>query len=90
MKNNPKCVGNDYPPQPARDVPVRQNRILRLPEVRHLTGLSKSTIDRNERDGNFPARRRLSANIVGWLADDIEEWVSGNWAAHARPRQSDN
>jgi predicted DNA-binding transcriptional regulator AlpA len=28
-----------------------------------------------ERDGKFPKRRRLSANAVGWLESEINNWL---------------
>lgn len=50
-------------------------RMLRLPEVIELTGLSQTTIWRREKDGVFPQRRRLGANLVAWRSDEIEEWI---------------
>jgi len=48
---------------------------LREPQVASLTGLSKSTRWRLEKDGGFPKRRQLSRKSVGWLATEIEEWI---------------
>ena len=50
-------------------------KILRKPEVISLTGLSCSTIDRLERDGTFPRRRRVGPKAVGWLASELDEWA---------------
>jgi len=47
----------------------------REPQVRHATQLSRSTRWRLERLGKFPARRQLSANSVGWLRSEVEEWL---------------
>ena len=52
-----------------------QYQILREPQVSVLTGLSKSTRWRLEREGKFPQKRQLSAKSVGWLASEVEEWV---------------
>lgn len=52
-------------------------RMLRLPEVIDLTGLSQTTIWRRERQGQFPKRRRLGANLVAWRSDEVEEWIEG-------------
>lgn len=49
---------------------------LREPQVFERTKLSRSTRWRLERDGKFPKRRRLSANAVGWLASEIENWMT--------------
>ena len=50
-------------------------KFLREPQVSALTGLSKSTRWRLEKDGRFPKKRQLSAKSVGWLAPEIEEWI---------------
>ncbi|EKE00852.1 MAG: phage transcriptional regulator, AlpA [uncultured bacterium] len=50
-------------------------KFLREPQVSALTGLSKSTRWRLEKDGRFPRKRQLSAKSVGWLAPEIEEWI---------------
>jgi prophage regulatory protein len=50
-------------------------RFLRFSAVRERTGLSRSTIWRLERQGVFPKHRRISANAVGWLEQEVNEWV---------------
>lgn len=52
------------------------SRFLRFPEVRHLTGLSRSTIWRYEREGRFPQRIQIGDNAVGWDERDILTWMS--------------
>lgn len=51
-------------------------RLLRRPDVLRLTGLSYSTIFRLERVGQFPARRRISENTVGWIASEVEGFIA--------------
>ena len=59
-----------------------QNEFLRWPRVRQLTGLSRSTVWRLEKTGQFPARRQLSANSVGWSLIELQAWMqSRNTAA---------
>jgi len=50
--------------------------ILRAPDVRRLTGLSRTTIWRMVRKGEFPVPRRLSTNAIGWIASDVEAWIA--------------
>lgn len=50
-------------------------RILRLPEVIEITGLSRMTIYRKEAAGEFPKRRRLGRNAIGWLDQEVEMWI---------------
>ena len=55
-------------------------RLLRTGEVLALTGLSRSSIWRFERDEGFPARIRLGPNAVGWDEDEVYSWIE------SRPR----
>jgi prophage regulatory protein len=50
--------------------------IIREPECRLRTGLSRSTRWRLERKGKFPRRRQLSPGCSGWLASEIAAWIS--------------
>ena len=50
-------------------------KFLRFSAVRDRTGLSRSTIWRLERRGGFPKHRRISANAVGWLEQEVNDWV---------------
>lgn len=50
-------------------------RLLRFPDIRSRTGLSRSTIWRLERQGGFPRHRRISANAVAWPEDEVLEWI---------------
>lgn len=57
-----------------------QNIYLRWPTVHQVSGLSRVTVWRMERDERFPRRRQLSANSVGWLQSEIEAWVNSREA----------
>ena len=46
------------------DADNRPLRFLRFPAVRARTGLSRTTIWRLERQGDFPCHRRISRNAV--------------------------
>ncbi len=52
------------------------DKILRLPELVRITGLSASTIWRREKEGSFPRRRKISVRAVGWLDSEIEAWMT--------------
>jgi prophage regulatory protein len=49
--------------------------ILRTSEVIRLTGLSRTTLLRLERQGKFPTRIRLGLNSVGWREEEVRNWV---------------
>jgi prophage regulatory protein len=58
-------------------------RILRLREVCALTGLRRSFIYQLQADGRFPQRIKLGARAVGWLEDEVQQWV-GDRIAESR------
>ena len=49
--------------------------ILRLPDVKARTGLSRSTIYAKVKEGNFPKYISLGVRSVGWLESEIEAWI---------------
>lgn len=64
----------------ASSTPTRQScspsRLVRLPEVIHRTGLSRSTIYRRMELGQFPKPYPLSSRIVAWAETDIDQWIA--------------
>ncbi|PAO03351.1 hypothetical protein CIW61_13490 [Enterobacter cloacae] len=53
-----------------------QERFLRLPEVMHLCGLSRSTLyDLIARDA-FPAQVSLGGKNVAWLQSEVTAWMA--------------
>ena len=51
------------------------HRILRLPEVIQLTGLSRSTFYLRMANNEFPKAISLGGRSVGWLEHEVYEWV---------------
>ncbi|NJL26712.1 MAG: AlpA family phage regulatory protein [Thermoanaerobaculia bacterium] len=51
-------------------------KYLRIDEILALTGVSRATIWRWMRKGEFPARRRLGPNAIAWVADEVAEWLA--------------
>ena len=51
------------------------SRILRLPAVIQLTGLSRSTIYLRIAEARFPKPVSLGGRAVGWLEAEIQEWL---------------
>ena len=50
-------------------------QIIRLEKVKELTSLSASSIRRRETEGTFPLRRHLGKRAVGWLHNEVTEWI---------------
>lgn len=59
----------------------RSARILRLAEVCRRTGLSRTTIWRLVKRGEFPRPRHLTKSAVGWLERELNDWVESRPAA---------
>jgi prophage regulatory protein len=51
------------------------HRILRLPEVKTSTGLSRTTIYSRISQGRFPKPINLGGQAVGWLEAEIQTWL---------------
>jgi prophage regulatory protein len=49
--------------------------IQRLPEVKKLIKLSRSTIYSYVAAGKFPKPIRLGGRAVGWIESEIQEWL---------------
>lgn len=50
--------------------------ILRLPAVKNRTGLSRSSIYLRITNGEFPKPIPLGGRAVGWLEEDIDNWLA--------------
>ena len=49
--------------------------LLRLPEVKRRTGLSRSSIYLAISQGKFPKSVNLSERSVAWSSADIDNWI---------------
>jgi prophage regulatory protein len=50
--------------------------ILRLPQVKQRTGLSRTTIYRSVKAGKFPPPMLLGPRCIGWLESDLNNWIA--------------
>ena len=50
-------------------------RVLRKQQVAEQLGVSIMTIWRWEKNGNFPHRIQLGSGSVGYLEDEVEQWI---------------
>ena len=56
--------------------PTAPPTLLREAKVRELTGLSRTTRWRLERDGRFPQRVQLGPRCVGWVEGEVRAWLA--------------
>jgi len=57
------------------------NKLIRLPQVKSITGLSKSTIYSRIAEGTFPKQIPLGPRLVVWVESDIQNWIAEQVAA---------
>jgi prophage regulatory protein len=50
--------------------------VIRRKELCQITGLSMTTLWRQEREGFFPARIGLTDFSVGWRRSEVEAWLA--------------
>jgi prophage regulatory protein len=55
---------------------MASQRLLRLPEVKRRTGLSRSSIYGQISNGTFPHSVSIGARAVAWVEDEVEEWIN--------------
>lgn len=56
-------------------MPTMPNKLLRLPEVREMTGLSTSRIYALMDEKLFPRPIRIGIRAVAWLKSDLDKWL---------------
>lgn len=74
--------------QPARaneQQPPTLDRLLREPEVKAATGLSRSQRHRMVKAGRFPAPLRISERASAWRHSQIAEWLASLAPASSAP-----
>lgn len=50
--------------------------MLRLAQVREMTGLGKTKIYELQAEGNFPMRIKLTGHSVAWVEDEVQAWLA--------------
>jgi prophage regulatory protein len=65
-------------------------RILRLPVVEEKTGLKHSEIYERIKLLTFPRQVRLGPKCVGWLEEEIDQWIDQRAAERDARKASTN
>lgn len=78
-------------PRPAEQVALATiatagiDRLVRLPEVRFLTGLGKSSIYEGVKAGTFPQAVRVTDYAVAWRKSEVDQWIASRPSAAVEP-----
>lgn len=62
-------------------------RFLRPEQVLEKLGISRSTLYRLEESGELPPRRRISANSVGWIEEELDEFIASRPVLRVAPQE---
>lgn len=54
---------------------MEQNKIIRLPDCKRITGISRSSIYDRIKKGEFPRSISLGPRAVGWVESEVYEWI---------------
>ena len=60
--------------------------LIRLGQVKHLTGLSTATLYRKMSAGEFPRPVRLGVVARAWRLSEVADWILQREAARLRSR----
>jgi len=51
-------------------------KFLRLPQVKEVTTLSRSSIYRMVASGEFPKQISIGSNQVVWIKSQVDDWMN--------------
>jgi len=57
-----------------------EEKLLSVREACEMTGLSRSTLWRLERSGEFPRRRQIAKRRVAFLHSEVRRWMQSREA----------
>jgi prophage regulatory protein len=64
-------------------------RLIKIDEVLHICGLSRSSVYANIQKGDFPAQVKLSRKASAWLYSEVLAWVNARAANRAQLRMTE-
>lgn len=68
-------IVSTYPQQQAGSL-MAQERLLRIRDVCHLTGLGRSTVYLKVKEGSFPTPVQLHGTCVAWYQSQVQAWIA--------------
>lgn len=73
----PKAVPTIPQPESVNIIPVVTDRIIRMKEVVHISGLALPTVYKQIAKGTFPPIVKITGRASGCKASDINRWLAG-------------
>ena len=55
---------------------VGQSELMLAPEIDARVPYSRAHLYRLEDQGEFPKRKRIGANRIAWVRDEVERWLA--------------
>ena len=65
-----------YQQKQTKTMSKLQTKLLRLPQVKESTGLSKSSIYARIAEGTFPKQISIGPRLVVCVESDIQNWIA--------------
>ena len=56
---------------------LQKRHFLSIKEVSNLIGISVATVNRGVKKGTFPPKHKLSAQRIGFLKYQVDQWIDG-------------
>lgn len=63
-------------------------RLIRIEEVLHICGISRSSLYASIQNGSFPAQVKLSKKASAWVYSEVVAWVTSRAAERGKPNGS--
>ena len=57
-------------------------KVMNMVDTQEYTSLSRATINRHRKVGDFPKAVKITNNRIGFVVSEVDEWLKG------RPRKS--
>jgi prophage regulatory protein len=73
--------------QAPQRTPQQEDSILRPARVAQRLGVARGTIYRWINEGHFPRPIKLGGGSVGWLASEVNQWITEQAAASRQSSQ---
>ena len=56
-------------------------KVMNIVDTQEYTSLSRATINRHRKDGDFPKAVKITNNRIGFVVSEVDEWL------RSRPRE---